>query len=198
MLLTLPDNIKVVVKRGANSKHIENEYDMNRYLNQLGIGVPESILETHTGRSVMISNYEEEARQPSLSNTRDMVELRQGFVVQALIANWDVIGIRLDNVLIRPDGSATYVDLGGSGRYMGRGSLKIFQTFVKELKWMQCCIDNSVVYEGMSDRELVASFVSCGGADAMEGALSVIQNEKTITVLRRRIGDITRQIGKLK
>ena len=45
---------------------------------------------------------------------RDREQLRETYAPHAAIGNWDVI-MEHDNVLHRPSGQLTYVDLGGTG-----------------------------------------------------------------------------------
>ena len=197
--MTLPTGKKVGVKRGAHPKHITNEYDMNRYLNELGVGVPEATLQRDdSGSPVMVSDYEGGARLPSLSNRGDIGRLRQDFTPQALIANWDVLGGNMDNVLMRPDGTPTYVDVGGAGPYRARGGEKgdARDHKVSELDTMQNVAPYSQqVYGNMTPQEVGESFDRYGGSDAMEQALSVLRDKDTRGIMGKRIEDITRQVA---
>lgn len=198
VLNTLPSGRKVVVKRGAHPKHIENEFDMNRYLNEIGITVPNASLERDgSGLPLMITDFEEAARPPSLTNQSDIATLRQDFVPQALIANWDVLGMGLDNVLMRPDGTPSYVDVGGAGPYRAQGATKPnFDAEVNELNTMQYKPPfTPQIYGNMGRQELQDSYDKYGGA--MNQALEVLRDAQTRNIMQDRIENLTNRIDSL-
>ena len=193
---TMPDGRQVVVKRGAHPAHIQNEYDMIRYLNALGVGVPHaSMHEDKDGNPLMMTEYEELSRMPL---SMDRSRLRQDFVPQALIANWDVLGMNMDNVLIRPDGTPTYVDVGGAGPYRAQGAPKgdAFGPRVEELESMQSKPPHTErFYGGMGEEEMGRSFDAYGGQDAMEQALSSLRDAQTRNIMQQRIEDVARRVA---
>ena len=193
---TMPDGRQVVVKRGAHPAHIQNEYDMNRYLNALGVGVPHaSMHEDKDGNPLMMTEYEELSRMPL---SMDRSRLRQDFVPQALIANWDVLGMNMDNVLIRPDGTPTYVDVGGAGPYRAQGAPKgdAFGPRVEESESMQSKPPHTErFYGGMGEEEMGRSFDAYGGQDAMEQALSSLRDAQTRNIMQQRIEDVARRVA---
>lgn len=198
VLHTLPDGRKVVVKRGAHAAHIRNEYDMNRYLNALGVGVPDaSMQEDVDGNPLMMTEYEEGAKSPTVD---DKARLREDFVPHALIGNWDVLGNnpRIDNVLMRPDGTPTYVDVGGSGPFRAQGAPKgaAFGRQVGELDSMQSPNQRmSQFYGNMGEEEMGRSFDAYGGQDAMERALSTLRDAQTRNIMQQRIEDVARRVA---
>ena len=50
--------------------------------------------------------------------------LAEGFMVDALVANWDVVGLEMDNVLWSPEGEPFRVDQGGTFEFRAQGSPK--------------------------------------------------------------------------
>jgi hypothetical protein len=204
---TLPSGKRVVVKRGAHPAHIRNEFDFNRYLNALGVGVPEaSMQEDKDGKPLMMTQYEEKSRRPNPnhpSNIRhlgldDKARLREDFVPQALIGNWDVLGMNMDNVLMRPDGTPSYVDVGGAGPYRAQGQPKgdAFGPRVGELESMQYKPPHTkTFYGGMEEEEMGRSFDAYGGQDAMEQALSTLRDTQTRNVMQQRIEDVARRVA---
>ena len=196
VLHTMPDGRQVVVKRGAHPAHIRNEYDMNRYLSRLGVGVPDaSMHEDVHGNPLMMTQYEELSRMPL---SMDRSRLRRDFVPQALIANWDVLGMDMDNVLIRPDGTPTYVDVGGAGPYRAQGAPKgdAFGPQVGELESMQSKPPHTErFYGGMGEEEMGRSFDAYGGQDAMEQALSSLRDAQTRNIMQQRIEDVARRVA---
>jgi len=200
VLHTMPDGRQVVVKRGAHPAHIRNEYDINRYLSRLGVGVPDaSMHEDVDGNPLMMTEYEEGSRVPTdYAHVDDKARLREDFVPQALIANWDVLGMNMDNVLIRPDGTPTYVDVGGAGPYRAQGAPKgdAFGPQVGELESMQSKPPHTErFYGGMGEEEMGRSFDAYGGQDAMEQALSTLRDAQTRNIMQQRIEDVARRVA---
>jgi hypothetical protein len=196
-LRTLPDGRRVVVKRGGaaggnRAAHIRNEFDMNRYLNELGLTVPNARMTTEDGRPTMITQFEEGARAIDES---DYGQLRRDIVPHALISNWDVVGMDYDNVLRRPDGKLTYVDVGGAGPYRAQGAPKgaAFGPIVNEFQSFEDHMPE--IYYNMSDEEIGQSYDQYGGVDAMTNAASVIQNPQVADMMRLRAQDIARRVA---
>tara|TARA_S200002703_G_scaffold151470_1_gene150923 strand:- start:4 stop:678 length:675 start_codon:yes stop_codon:yes gene_type:complete len=185
-----------VGKRGAHPQHVMNEFDMNQYLNALGVGVPEAQLR-HVGDSpLMLTRFEEGAAPVNFQ--RDREQLREDYVPHAAIGNWDVIGMEHDNVLHRPSGRLTYVDLGGTGDFRAQGGAKanIGQPFtgqVNELDTLQ--EHNRDAFGRMSEQDMGRSFDIYGGEDAMTQALNAIRNPMTRNVMQQRVQDIARRVA---
>lgn len=56
--------------------------------------------------------------------TKAVADLRRHFAVDALVANWDVVGLDLDNILVDSAGNAWRIDNGGGLRYRAQGAHK--------------------------------------------------------------------------
>jgi hypothetical protein len=92
-----------------------------------------------------------------------------GFAMDAWLADWDVIGYRLDNIQIGEDGRAYRVDVGGSLEYRAQGQPKwdSFSNHVSEIVSMrnphaptakyQPGKNAADVFSGMSDEEVILS-----------------------------------------
>ena len=67
------------------------------------------------------------------------LKLGQGFVVDALLANWDVIGLNKDNIMVDNNGNGVpfRIDNGGSLTFRAQGGRKEFGPEVKELETMR-------------------------------------------------------------
>lgn len=194
-----PTGERFVGKRGNHPAHIRNEFDMNRYLNALGVAVPEAKL---FGPSqwpyTMLSRFEEGSKPLSLQDRDAVQRVRQDFVPHAAIGNWDALGLDLDNVLMRPDGTPSYVDMGGSGpwRSMGKPKGEAWKPQVTELDSMQYEPPHTPeVFGNMSEQEIGQSWDKYGGQDAFTDALQHLQDSSTRNIMGQRVEDIARRVA---
>jgi len=184
---------RFVEKRGNSAEHLLNEYDMNQYLNALGVGVPQASLHQEGGRPTMLTEFEEGAThyQPE----RDSEQVTQDFVPHALVSNWDMLGMHNDNALKRPDGSLSYVDVGGAGPFRAQGAPKgrAFGTSVGELDTLR---DKNPREMGhITEQDIGQSYDAYGGETAMNDALQHIQDSQTQNILQQRIQDVARRVA---
>lgn len=83
-----------------------------------------------------------------------------GFAVDAWLANWDVVGLGLDNLQLDEKGHAVRVDAGGSLMYRAQGGKKAFGNNVTELDSLRDTKINpqsAAVFAGMTDADITAS-----------------------------------------
>jgi len=65
-------------------------------------------------------------------------ELQTGFIIDALLANWDVIGLHEDNIIVPSNGTAAVrIDNGGTFMFKATGGKKPFGKFVTEIYTMR-------------------------------------------------------------
>ena len=192
---TLPSGESFVTKPGATQGQSVNEYDMNQYLNALGVGVPEAGLYDNT----FLSRFENAVP----FNVQDFAHrnaVRQDIAPHAAIANWDMLGMTDDNVLIRPDGTPTYVDVGGAGPFRAGGEPKGSAfgsdvTMIDRLANMPSHTSRGKTFGGLSDEEVGQSFDRYGGQSAFEDALQFIRDNQTRNIIQERIGNIARRVA---
>lgn len=179
-----------VGKRGDSPQHIQNEYDMNRYLNELGVPVPQAQMQD----GLMLTQMEEGQRMGFQPTTGDMRQLTRDFVPHATIANWDMLGLDRDNVIRRPDGTLSYVDVGGAGAFRAQGAPKggAFGSTVGELDTLR---DKNPELAGISEADLGRSYDAYGGEDAMTQALNVLRNPNTRDIMQQRVQDVARRVA---
>lgn len=131
-LMTDPDGNKFVVKKGGNEGHLREEDNADRIYRAIGIPVPDSkIYETANG-PVKVSKFLEEAKplgevlENADSKTKKSLleQARKGFAADALLGNWDVVGMEYDNMMVAKDGTVVRIDNGGSLRYRAMGKQK--------------------------------------------------------------------------
>jgi len=180
---------RFVGKRGDSRGHIENEFDMNRYLNELGVPVPQAAMQD----GLMLTQMEE-GQQMGHANEQDRKQLARDIVPHAAIANWDMLGMGRDNVIRRPDGTLSYVDVGGAGAYRAQGAPKggAFGPSVGELDTLR---DKNPELGGISEADLGRSYDHYGGEDAMTQALNVLRNPTTRDIMQQRVQDVARRVA---
>lgn len=157
---------RFVLKKGANAGHILDEMTADRAYAVLGAMVPDGRLYTTTGGPVKLTRYLENAKTlPDYLATATPAQaaavreqLRSHFVADALLANYDVIGLAGDNVLVTPDGTAYRADNGGSLRYRAQGAKKdVFFADPQEIDTMRNPAINpkaAEMFGGISDAEI--------------------------------------------
>jgi hypothetical protein len=179
-----------VGKRGDSPQHIQNEYDMNRFLNELGVPVPQAQMQD----GLMLTQMEEGQRMGFQPTAGDIRQLTRDFVPHATIANWDMLGLDRDNVIRRPDGTLSYVDVGGAGAFRAQGAPKggAFGSTVGELDTLR---DKNPELAGISEADLGRSYDAYGGEDAMTQALDVLRQPDTRRIMQQRIQDVARRVA---
>lgn len=118
---------RFVLKRGSSPDHLREESAALAAYRAAGVPVPETRLyETESG-PVLLSKWEEGQSLASLSpaeQTMAFARISDHFAVDSLLGNWDVAGMGLDNIIVRPDGTPVRIDVGGSLRYRAQGKPK--------------------------------------------------------------------------
>ena len=178
---------RFVSKRGNSPAHIRNEYEMNRLLNLLGVGVPQA----HFDDDHMITEYQQGRH---IQPTRDRAHTARDIVPHAMIANWDMLGLDNDNAIVLPDGSISYVDVGGAGAFRAQGAPKglAFGSTVGELDTLRLKNPNELGH--ITEQDIGRSYDTYGGEDAMRSAIDqAVQNPYTASILQQRVGDIARR-----
>lgn len=134
---------KYVLKRGASEGHIREEALADNLYGAMGIGVPEGRLYESSEGPVKVAVYLENAKPlysvydqaDEIEKQRLREEISKGFVMDALISNFDVIGSDMDNILVGDDGEVYRVDNGGSLRYRAMGKFKNDTTDKTRKRW---------------------------------------------------------------
>lgn len=120
------DGVRWYVKSQRSEEHARNEVAAAALYRAAGLGAPE----VHLGQGTpdlpegwhTASRVIEGTPAGSADAIRDQV--RAGFGVDAWVANWDVVGLKFDNVVITPDDQAVRIDLGGSLLFRAQGDPK--------------------------------------------------------------------------
>lgn len=135
---------KWVVKKaeaGGGFSQIQTEAVVDDIYAALGVPVPKHILDTENKALIL-----EHIDGVLLAYVTDPPELREtvrqelckGFIVDALLANWDVIGLYNDNIIVPSDGTPPVrIDNGGSLTFKATGGNKPFGETVGEIDTMR-------------------------------------------------------------
>ncbi len=195
-LKVMPDGKRCVIKPGGSAGgdsegHVRNEFEMNKFLERLGVAVPKAeifypaLWFSELAVPFVLKTEFEEGAVPI--DESDYPQLRRDFIPHALIANWDVVGMFNDNVLRRPDGRLTYVDVGGAGPYRAQGERKggAFGPVVHELESFMEFMPE--IYQGMTKQEMRESYDLYGGAEAMLAATEVFKEDSVRNTMRSRV-----------
>ena len=86
------------------------------------------------GKDAVMSDWIDGAEPMTTEQMRTHPEVRGGFVADAWLANWDVVGAGADNIVSGPGAKAYRIDAGGSMIFRAKGSPKDFSAEVGELE----------------------------------------------------------------
>lgn len=156
------DGNQYYVKVPKSQKHAENEVLAAKFYERLGVPAAEVRLGEDNGETRIVSPLIPGATSDLGERLYDKVfleKLRDGFVVDAWLANWDVAGLVYDNVMTDEDGNPVRVDPGGALMYRARGAEKgpAFGDVVGELDTLRdpdLNPQNSQIFRGITDAEL--------------------------------------------
>ena len=134
-------DVRYVLKRGANADHLRSEYLTEQLYRQAGVKIPKSFLYEVDGVPVKLSEFVEDAIDLQSLKLTDLArykkavaKIEKDFATDAVLGNWDVVGMSMDNILVGADDVAWRVDVGGALRYRAQGDLKdVFSPNVTEL-----------------------------------------------------------------
>lgn len=122
---------RYVLKKGASADHLEEEMFADAAYQALGVPVPKFKRYEMNGKPVKLAEFVEGQSLQSLLASGDalaaeqaIAQLRKNFAADALLGNWDVIGLNFDNVLIDRAGKVWRIDNGGSLRFRAMGDPK--------------------------------------------------------------------------
>ena len=111
-------------------------------------------------KDAVMSDWIDEAAPMTEAQMKKHRDVRDGFAVDAWLANWDVVGLSGDNIVAGPGNTAYRIDLGGAMLFRAQGKPKEFSGDVGELETLRDPGVNSEaakVFAGMTLKELRAS-----------------------------------------
>lgn len=156
-LKTDSEGNKFVEKGGSSPEHIRSEHLADKIYQAAGVSVPDAALhETDKGpRKVSkhisgtpLSDLSGEAKQKAID------DLKKNFATDALLANWDVVGLNQDNILVDKNGTAHRIDNGGSLKFRAMGKPKEFGPVASEIDSMRTSPQGKAVFGSLTDKEI--------------------------------------------
>lgn len=123
---------RYVKKTGKDKAHITSEYEALQLYKALGVQVP-SIHKFDKDKGELYTQYIDNAFQIDSDSYYAKSSISRNFAIDALLANWDVVGLGYDNILQAINGFYR-VDVGGSLDKRAQGEDKVFGPEVNELK----------------------------------------------------------------
>jgi hypothetical protein len=120
-----------VMKKGNNAAHIREEFAADELYRAMGAPVPEAKLYEGPGRPTKLARFIEgknlkDALQEADKEQKKTIlsKVQEHFAADALLSNWDVAGLNLDNILVDKHGTPWRIDNGGSLRFRAQGTKK--------------------------------------------------------------------------
>lgn len=109
------DGIKRYVKFYDDPGQAHGEHLANELYRLLGHGAPESLVFEHQGKHVFASTILEGSKPIGQAITKKQaLAVLDGFATDVLTANWDAVGLNLDNIVTLPGGQLARIDQGGA------------------------------------------------------------------------------------
>jgi hypothetical protein len=121
------DGKKWYVKQYAKAQQAPSEKLANDVYNALGAPAPVSkVIQAANGQLYIATSYiENTTTLKTIGVTKERAEaVLDHFVVDVLTANWDAVGLELDNIVIDSAGRLIRIDQGGSLLFRAKGGLK--------------------------------------------------------------------------
>lgn len=149
------------IKTPPSLAHAQNEVLAGKLYQAAGVNVPELRLTTLNGQPAVASRIVDDLAKLGPDDLAKAQGVREGFVADAWLGNWDVVGATFDNLLVR-GGVAYRVDTGGALLFRAQGAAKgaSFGDNVAELKTLLDAAKNpntARVFGGMTQQQLEAS-----------------------------------------
>ena len=183
-----------VRKKGANPGHLVSEGWADDYYRSMGVDVPEHKMYGGQGSPVKLARYVEgqtlaQAQQyDKPAYNKAVAKLQDNFAADALLGNWDVIGLAKDNILIGKDGKPWRIDNGGALAYRAMGSKKgsAWGTTPGEIFSMRVKGQAGSIFGKMSLKQVVSSI------DRIKPAAIKAGKSKTVTARYAKLREFSK------
>jgi len=202
------DGVRWYVKAQRSEEHARNETAASALYREAGVDVPE----VHLGRGTpdLSGDWHTASRVLDGDQVSDpdavREQLREGYGVDAWLANWDIVGATFDNVIRTPDGKVARIDLGGSILFRAQGGPKGARFGETVDEWLSLrdrhrAPQASRVFTGMSPVEQLAAVqrvtrIKVGRIREIVAAAGLPKSVADLLVARRR--DLAKRLPALR
>ena len=192
-LMRDPLGREFVIKRGNSADHVREEVAADSIYEALGLRVPRAtLIETSSG-PVKMAEFVDGKPLSAVLKTKSaeavLNKIREGFVADALLGNWDVAGLDFDNIIVDASGNPWRIDNGGSLRFRAQGKAKTpaeWGDVVNELKSLRDPNLNpqtARIFAGITDDEIQRQITAI--LDKREAILAAAPPEVSATLAKR-------------
>lgn len=160
------DGTKYVLKTGKSAEHALSEYNANRiYFSGDANASLSTKLKGTDGTQYILNDFIEGKPLSETSGAEReaaIARLQEDFALDATLANWDVIGSGMDNIIVDENGEPHRIDNGGALAFRAQGGPKsdLWNGENTELETMRNNPKNPsavAVFGSMTDEQVVAS-----------------------------------------
>ena len=195
------DEFYIKFSSSGNSQQVASEDLANKLYMLLGVDTLGTSLIDFQGKMALKSPIDKDLTKININDMSNEPEIMDNFVVDAWLANWDVIGPQNDNIQ-KSGNKIIKVDSGGSLTFGGAGGKKAFGSEVVELESMRDPTKAKVahtVFSQISEQNLVTgaqkiSQVTDQQIDAIVKASKISNKSKMASLLKARRDDIVQKI----
>lgn len=202
-LMIGPDGKKYVAKQGNSSEHLKSEALADDLYDAAGVKVANKIvgkdadgIDTKVAEFVGGKTLGDLKVSSPKQYEAAVKKLKKDFVADALLGNWDVVGMNMDNVIVS-SGNVYRIDNGGSLLYRAQGALKgpgQFGSDVSELSSMRDASKNAsaaAVYGSLTDKEISAQITKV--LKKKEAMLAAAASNPTVaSILEKRFDSLAK------
>jgi SPP1 gp7 family putative phage head morphogenesis protein len=159
--------VKWYIKEPPSEAIARNEHLANLFYRQAGIEVPETQIIKDGDRTLLASRIVEGVQENRQGLRAGSVKgVNESFVFDAWLANWDVVGLVYDNMLVK-DNRAIRLDNGGALLFRAQGTEKLDKFGPK-------VIELDTLRDADLNPSAAATFANVTREDLIEGARKVI------------------------
>lgn len=198
----------VLKQGGGGGEHLKAEATADKLYRLMGASVPGSHFGESNGKPYKLAEYIEGtstlATWKQTASAAEIAalhgELKKHFVMDALLANWDVAGLGNDNILVK-NGKPIRIDNGGSLMFRAQGSLKSSKDWgakVLDLKGLRDAKKNpntAEIFKGIKQSEIddqIAAIVA--KKDELVQIVADNHGEAQAKILSARIDDLAKEL----